>query len=174
MDSIYFPVTMSAFASQAHFNSILGNEAFNIADVKVKTIPLNHPGCCLGYRLEYKQKSFCYITDNELHLENSPKYNRSKVNHLIDFIRGTNVLVIDTTYLDQEYSKKAGWGHSCVSQVVDIADKANVKLLCLYHHDPDQTDDDIDLKLNQAISNLNSRNSKVKCIAPREGERIII
>jgi hypothetical protein len=33
-----------------------------------------------------------------------------------------------------------------VGEVVRLAHEAGVKELCLFHHDPDQTDDDIDLK----------------------------
>lgn len=171
MDSIYFPVTMNAFSSDVTFRT-LSEETLEVGEAKVSTMFLNHPGHCLGYRVDYQGKSFCYVTDNELYLEDSPHYNQLDVDRLINFIRDVDMLVIDTTYSDDEYIKKVGWGHSCVSRVVDVADKAKVKLLCLYHHDPDQTDDDIDLKLNHAIAMLQSRGSKTRCIAPREGEKV--
>lgn len=173
MDSIYFPVTMKEFSAQVTFRA-LTEGSFLIDDITIKTIYLNHPGRCLGFRVEVKEKSFCYITDNELYLEDSPHYSQFEVDRLISFIKDVNVLVIDTTYSDSEYMSKIGWGHSCVSRVVDVADKGNVKLLCLYHHDPDQTDDDIDRKLEQAISLLKSRHSKTRCIAPHEGDRVVI
>lgn len=173
MDSVYFPVTMKEFASQITFRG-LTEETFFIDDVKVESIYLNHPGRCLGYRVSINGKSFCYITDNELHLEDSPHYNQFQVDKLINFIKDASVLVIDTMYTDSEYKSKAGWGHSCVSRVIDIADKANVKLLCLHHHDPDQTDDDIDRKLEEANALLKARNSKTRCIAPHEGDKLVI
>jgi phosphoribosyl 1,2-cyclic phosphodiesterase len=135
---------------------------------------LNHPGRCLGFRVQYNNKIFCYITDHELYLEDVPYYNQFEVDRLINFIKEANVLVIDTTYTDAEYVSKIGWGHSCVSRVVDIADKAQVKLLCIYHHDPDQLDKNIDFKLREATKLLESRHSVTRCIAPREGEKIFI
>lgn len=173
MDSLYFPITIKEFAASLTFRD-LKEESFYVDDLHIQTILLNHPGRCLGYRVQYKNKSFCYITDHELYLENSPYYNQFDVDRLINFIHETNVLVIDTTYTDAEYLKKVGWGHSCVSRVIDIADKAKVKLVCLFHHDPDQLDKDIDLKVKEAKSLLKLRNSKTQCIAPHEGHTIII
>ena len=173
MDSIYFPITVKEFSAKISFHD-LKEESFTIDEVEIQTIFLNHPGSCLGYRIQYNNKVFCYITDHELYLENVPYYNQFEVDRLIHFINEADVLVIDTTYTDAEYVNKIGWGHSCVSRVADIADKAKVKLLCLFHHDPDQSDKNIEFKLNEAKKILASRQSKTRCIAPREGEKITI
>lgn len=171
MDSIYFPITLKEFAAKISFHD-LGEESFHIDDVKVQTLLLNHPGKCLGYRIEYNNKIFCYVTDHELYLEDLPYYNQFDADRIIQFISEADMLVMDTTYTDPEYAAKIGWGHSCVSRVVDIAHKAKVKLLCLYHHDPDQLDKDIDYKLQEANEILQSRNSNTRCISPKEGEKI--
>jgi phosphoribosyl 1,2-cyclic phosphodiesterase len=173
MNRIYFPVTVKEFGATIKYHSI-EERTFYRDRLRIQTIPLNHPGNSLGYRVQYKNKSFCYITDNELYLRNSPYYHQSDIDRLIHFIHKTDVLVIDSTYTDSEYREKTGWGHSCVSRAVDIADKAKVKTVCLYHHDPDQTDKDIDNKLKQAKALLKSRQSKTRCIAPREGSKLII
>jgi phosphoribosyl 1,2-cyclic phosphodiesterase len=173
MDSVYLPFTMKEFAANLTFRN-LNEEDFSIGDVGIRTMLLNHPGKCLGYRVEYKKKSFCYITDNELYMENNPHYNLFELERLIEFVKETDVLVIDSTYTDAQYLQKIDWGHSCISQVVNVADKAKVKLLCLYHHDPEQTDDDIDAKLALAKKLLTERDSSTTCIAPREGEKIVI
>lgn len=173
VESVYYPVSMKEFGAKHTFHD-LTEEKFNINDIQIQTMLLNHPGQCLGYRVQYKNKAFCYITDNELYLEDAPYYNQLAVDHLIQFVHEADVLVIDTTYSDDEYLKKIFWGHSSVSRVIDIADKAKVKLLCLYHHDPDQSDKDIDLKLKHAKSLLKLCSSKTRCIAPREGDNIVI
>lgn len=173
MDTIYFPITIKEFAAKLSFRS-LQEESFYIDELEVQTILLNHPGQCLGYRIQHGKKSFCYVTDNELYLEDSPHYNQHDVDRLIKFIEKTDVLVIDTTYMDDEYSRKVSWGHSSVSRIIDIADKAKVKKLCLYHHDPDQFDVDIDAKLKFAKELLKARQSKTRCVAPREGDILYI
>lgn len=174
MDSLFFPVTMKEFASHVKFRS-LTEESFKIDNISVHTIFLNHPGHCLGYRFDHKGKSLCYITDNELYLkEDKQRYNKEEVDRLISFIKDTDILIIDCTYLDEEYKFKIGWGHSPLSNVVDVADRAKVKLLCLHHHDPDQSDDDIDNKLRQAQKMLKERDSATQVIVPHEGEVIEI
>ncbi len=173
MENVYFPVTMKEFIADKSFHD-LSEESIEVDGLRIQTILLNHPGRCIGYRIDYQNKSFCYVTDNELYLENSPYYSQHEADRIIHFIKDADFVLMDATYSDEEYVKKVGWGHSCVSRVVDIADKANVKLLGLYHHDLYQFDDDIDLKLKQAQDLLEKRNSKTKCIAPAEGSTLII
>ncbi len=167
MDGVYFPIRIKEFAARTYFRD-LREEEFKINDILVKTMLLSHPGTCLGYRLEYKNKSVCYITDNELFPEGSRDYNSNYWSKLTEFIRGTDILITDATYTDEEYLKKVKWGHSAVSQVAKLAHDAEVKELHLIHHDPDQSDDDIDAKLETAQNLLKAWKSKTNCIAPRE------
>lgn len=174
MNGVYFPVEIKEFAAKIDYHP-LTEEKFEIdEDIKMKTILLTHPGRCLGYRIDYKNRSFCYITDNEIYFEDSPFYSQFEIDRLIHFIQEANLVIMDSTYTDKVYPSKINWGHSCVTRVVDIADKAKIDRLCLYHHDPDQTDNDIDAKLKQAQEILKSKNSKTTCIAPQEGDKIIV
>jgi phosphoribosyl 1,2-cyclic phosphodiesterase len=66
------------------------------------------------------------------------------------------------------------WGHSCVSQVVELAARAEVKRLHLFHHDPDQTDADIDAKLREAREALDRRGAQLACDAPAEGSDLVL
>jgi hypothetical protein len=61
-----------------------------------------------------------------------------------------------------------------VSQVVHLAARAEVKRLHLFHHDIDQTDDAIDLKLKEAREGLARLGSKVECDAPAEGSTLVL
>jgi len=83
-------------------------------------------------------------------------------------------LITDATYKDEEYKAKSGWGHSAVGQVAELADKAGVKTLYLFHHDLDQTDADIDSKLKTAQAILDRKKSLTRCVAPKEKERFMI
>jgi len=171
MDGIYFPITMREFASRIYFRD-LGEETFEIEGIRIRTMLLNHPGNCLGYRVEVAGKSVCYITDNELFLPDNPSYNPGYVERLADFCRGADLLITDTTYTDAEYASKVTWGHSCVSQVASLAHRAEVKTLHLFHHDPDQDDDAIDAKLALVREALTALGSGVVCEAPSEGLQV--
>lgn len=173
MSGVYFPVTIKEFSAHLSFHNI-SEGPFTVDDITMQAITLNHPGQCLGFRVSYKNKLFCYVTDNELYLKNSPSYNQFEVDRFIKFIKESDFLIIDATYSDDEYMKKINWGHSCVSRVIEIAHEANVKCVCLHHHDPDQTDKDIENKLSYAQQLLKKLNSKTICIVACEGEEIVI
>lgn len=174
MNHINFPATLKDMYAQISFTKLEETGSLNINEVNIKTHRLNHPGICIGYRIEYNNKSICYITDNELYLHDSSQFNKAIVDQLINFINESDVLIIDATYTDSEYSSKLNWGHSCISEVVNVAIQAKTKLLCLHHHDPNQTDDDIDLKLETANILIKKMHSTTKCIAPHEGDIIIV
>ena len=89
---------------------------------------------------------------------------------MAEFCHKADALITDTTYTDEEYETKIGWGHSCISKVAQLADMAEVKNLYLYHHDPDQTDKDIDQKHEMTAKALSDRNSLVNLNCPKEGQ----
>ncbi len=167
MDGVYFPITIKEFGARVYFRN-LKEEAFEIEGIKIKTMLLNHPGQCLGYRVEYNTRTICYITDNELYPKSNQFYSEKYLDKLTDFVMNTDALIIDSTYTDEEYERKIGWGHSSVGQVVDLADRAGVKILYLFHHDPDHKDADIDKKLETAQAMLEKRKSATRCVAPKE------
>ena len=173
MESVYFPVTIREFGARLVFRD-LREEKLKFGPVTIDTMLLRHPGYCLGYKLTCRGRVICYITDNELYLPTNPRHDARYVQRLAQFVRGADVLITDTTYRDHEYPSKVDWGHSCVSQVADLAARAEVKRLHLFHHDPDQTDADIDLKLDETRKELARLGSKVVCEAPAEGLELVL
>ena len=167
MESVYFPVTIREFGARLVFHD-LREEVLDFGPVRVESILLKHPGYCLGYKLSCYGRIVCYITDNELYLKSDPRYDLAYVERLANFVRGADVLITDTTYRDHEYPSKVDWGHSCVSEVADLAARAEVKRLHLFHHDTDQTDDDIDLKVQETREALRLLGANVECDAPAE------
>ncbi|HEX5477003.1 MAG TPA: response regulator [Burkholderiales bacterium] len=173
MESVYFPVTVREFGSHLTFRD-LREETLEFGPVRIDSMLLSHPGYCLGYRLTAHERKICYITDNELYLPTDKRHNPRYLEQLTRFVRGADILITDTTYRDQDYGAKVDWGHSCVSQVAGLAARAEVKRLHLFHHDIDQTDEVIDLKLAEARVALSRLGSEVECEAPAEGSRIVV
>ncbi|MGB0681952.1 MAG: response regulator [Magnetovibrionaceae bacterium] len=171
MEDIYFPITMKEFGARVYFRNVKDG-TFEVDQIPVTAMMLSHPGYCLGYRIDYNGRKIAYVTDNELYLKDNPAYNQHYVNRLVDYLKDVDVLITDTTYMDEEYSSKVHWGHSCIGEVVKVADAAGVKQLCLFHHDPDQNDDAIDVKLETSAKMLANLGSSVKVTAPAEGDRI--
>lgn len=173
MEGVYFPVTIREFGAHVVFRD-LREETLDFGAVKIETLLLKHPGSCLGYKVTCHGRSACYITDNELYLPSDPRRDQRYLERLTDFVRGTDVLITDTTYRDHEYPSKVDWGHSCVSEVADLAVRADVKRLHLFHHDPDQSDDDIDRKLDETRAHVARLGGSVEVDAPAEKYKLVL
>jgi len=120
MDGVYFPITIHEFASHVEFNDIK-EETFKVDGITIDTMLLSHPGYCLGFRIHYKRRRICYITDNELFPKDNENFEPGYVKKLLKFIHGADMLIMDCTYTDDEYKARIGWGHSPVSAVVELA-----------------------------------------------------
>ena len=173
MEDVFFPITMREFAAHVYFRNVAEGE-YDIDRVKVSTMLLSHPGHCLGYRIDYRERSICYVTDNELFPKWTPYHDAHYFEQLADFIAGADVLITDATYTDDEYKTKVKWGHSCLSEVARLATLGEVKALHLFHHDPGQTDDDIDEKLAATRQLIEKRGSGVACFAPSDGQQFLV
>lgn len=173
MDGVYFPVTIKQFAARVYFRD-LHEEELRIGKVDVRTMLLNHPGQTLGYRLEYRGRRICYVTDNEMYPPGNPHHDDGYMQRLAEFCRGADVLITDTTYSDAEYPAKTEWGHSCPSQVAELATRAGAGVLHIFHHDPGQSDDDIDRKLEETQRHLERLGSPTRAVCPVEGQTVLL
>ncbi|MDZ7265909.1 MAG: MBL fold metallo-hydrolase [candidate division KSB1 bacterium] len=67
---------------------------------------------------------------------------------LIEFARDADVLIHDAQYTHDEYADPhfptQGFGHSTVEMACEVARKARVGRLILFHHDPRHADEDMD------------------------------
>ncbi len=166
MDGAHFPIKPENLPSQYECiiedpMDFLNDQGFNIS-----RIPTNHPGGGFGYRIDHKNRSVVYITDNEL----EPPYEKTtKFDEFTRFIKHADVLIHDAQYLEQDMPLKHGWGHSIVSQVCKLAAAAEVKHLVLFHHDPERTDEQIDSIQDTARSWFKKNEYKIKCTAAFEG-----
>ena len=165
MEAVYFPVAVKEFSSRVYFKE-LSEGQFEIEGLAVKAIGLHHPGMTLGYLVEGPGgKRVAYMTDNEL-VKDGEDYNRAR---LVELISGSDVLIHDANYLDQEYPSKVGWGHSALSEVLKLAADAKVKKLYLYHHDLHHDDETVSAKEAFGRQYFAERKLDIECVAAAEG-----
>ena len=69
---------------------------------------------------------------------------------------------------------KRGWGHSTFADILDLAQKAEVKRMALFHHDPLHDDDKLDARLAESVALITSRKLAIECFAAREGQVVEI
>jgi phosphoribosyl 1,2-cyclic phosphodiesterase len=185
MATPFFPVKLEALPGRIEIRK-LDKFQFNIGKVKVRAKILNHPGVCVGYRLDTSQGSVAFLPDNEpydaLQIHSlksrrlSPKQTRSRAEEaraeLVDFLDGCAVMILDTQYTDDEYKEHLGWGHGSISTAVSLALDAHIKKLILFHHDPAHDDDAIDAMAAQARKLVSATGKKLDVEAAREGAEI--
>jgi phosphoribosyl 1,2-cyclic phosphodiesterase len=133
-----FPVPLEAMQSTMSFHDFGTGDDFELAKgVRVRTAPLNHPNGATAYRIEHGGKSICYVTDTE-HIPGKPDQ------RVLGLIQGADLVVYDSTYTDDEFPSKVGWGHSTWQEAVRLCRMADVKKLAIFHHDPEHDDDIMD------------------------------
>ena len=171
MDGVYFPIKIQEFSANVDFRD-LKEEDITIGGIGIRTMLLNHPGYCLGYRVSYNGRVLCYMTDNEIYPPQSEHYTPGHLERFENFVKDADVLIADSTYTADVYASKINWGHSAVEQVAALAGKAGVKTLFLFHHDPSQSDNDIDRKLELATAVLRKNRWETQCLLPVEKQAI--
>ncbi|CAN7575727.1 MULTISPECIES: MBL fold metallo-hydrolase [Ensifer] len=104
------------------------------AGVTIRTMSLNHPGGCVGYRIEWNGRAVALVYDTE----HEPGVLDPGV---LELIAGAELFVYDCTYLESEMEHFQGYGHSTGMHGARLAMAAGVKQLAMFHHDPSRTDE---------------------------------
>jgi phosphoribosyl 1,2-cyclic phosphodiesterase len=167
MEPALFPIGLDALDARKSIWSLVGGESIELRDnqqtpriIKIVSLSDNnkphpvilthnspaHPNGVILYRVFFQNKSVVYATD----LEETP----GGYPDVIEFARDADILIHDAQYLESEYASAAnprkGWGHSTVESATEVAKKAGIKRLVLFHHEPTHDDRCIDQILKLA------------------------
>ena len=181
MESNYFPIGLRQLPSNITFFEQLEME-FHVGPVRVRSIFANHPGICVGYRVDTSTGSIAFLPDHESYArmrlhpraggeqgQATQDYCRDENQKLTEFLRGVDVLILDSQYDEAEYQTHIGWGHSCYADSVATAIAAGVKQLFLFHHDPAHDDARVSRMVAHARELAARQNSALIIEAAREG-----
>jgi phosphoribosyl 1,2-cyclic phosphodiesterase/ActR/RegA family two-component response regulator len=187
MESPYFPISMQQMPGHISIQEVKGLD-FKVGQVPVQAQFLNHPGACTGYRLKTPGGDISYLPDVELfqRLRSTAEIDTDRLakdagiftdeqdRKVVEFIRGSEVLILDAQYNADEYLTHLGWGHSCAEDSVAFALKAGVKRLFLFHHDPDHNDEEVSRMVSRAREMVARRGSSMLVEAAREGVELVL
>ncbi len=177
MDPTYFPIELDDMGAELKFRN-LSEDSYTINNIKFETLYVNHPGNSLGYKFHLNDKSVVYISDNEP-FDTAATASEGMVGEdgnqkLIDFVKDCDILIHDAQYTQEEYEKHRTWGHSPFTFTVDMALKAGVQQLVLFHHDPLHDDDAVDTILKAARERAQNSGHRMEIIAAQEGLEITV
>jgi len=176
MTSSYFPVSFRDLGGSVMADYLQdGKKVIN--GVSVSTFALNHPGGCFAYCLAKDGRKIVYATDNELEIQPGDVFPdledtgplRQMPEKLVEFVQGADLFICDAQFDEEAYSSKKTWGHSSCFSATDLAIRAKVKNLALFHHDPEDTDSFIDQKVLACRRRANRHGARIVICAAREG-----
>ncbi len=130
----YLPFPLDSLAGIRGFRDLRAGEVVAPSpELRIATAPLRHPGGAIGYRIAYRGRSACYVTDTE-----HPPEGRD--GHVMALIADADLVIYDSTFTDEEYPARRGWGHSTWQEGVRLCEAAAAGRLVAFHHDPSHDD----------------------------------
>jgi DNA-binding response OmpR family regulator len=178
MDPEYFPVALGDMAGNVNVTDV--RDTFEVGPFTVRSEFMNHPGVTLGYRVEVAGNVIVYATDTEPfagifeHRDGDKEFGRKLDSRLIELVDNADVYIGDAQYTDEEYKGKVGWGHSACTDAMEVALAANVKRFVLFSHDPMQSDDLVDAKVEKCRGLALDRGSDLEVVGAAEGQTIAL
>jgi ribonuclease BN (tRNA processing enzyme) len=158
----FFPVNVEQLRGSIHFNEVLDQEV-TVGSAKVMVRQVPHVGTTLGFRVESEGVSIAFVSDHQ-----QPADQSFVDRNVLELCEGVDLLIHDAQYTPEEFVMKSDWGHSTIAYAVHVAHEAGARELCLFHHDPLHSDDDIDRLLGEARS-MKEASTLHSVIAASEG-----
>jgi phosphoribosyl 1,2-cyclic phosphodiesterase len=185
MKSPFFPIAMRELSARIDIKRLTEME-FSAGKVQVRARFVNHPGVCAGYRLFTSAGSIAFLPDhepyqflhsakaNDMSPEEAKKTAEEEGTGLVEFLHGSDILILDAQYTDTEYESHVGWGHGSVSSAVSLGLDAKVHKLLLFHHDPGHDDTKVDAMVEDARQLVRDSGKELEVDAACEGKEIVL
>ena len=161
-----FPVRLRDVAARLELHDApMGR--FEIGGLEITAQTVIHPGQTLGYRISDGESTVAYLPDHEPALGTDGMPERADWTSGHDLAAGADLLLHDAQYTTDEYEQRVGWGHSRVTDAVDLAKLAGAQRLVTFHHDPAHNDETLDDMLGVARARAGDA---LEVMPGREGE----
>jgi phosphoribosyl 1,2-cyclic phosphodiesterase len=156
-----FPVKYTDLKAQMHYEKEC-REELNIGSVSIIPIPISHPNGGSGYKFSEDDKSFVFLTDNELGVVHP---GGREFNEYVEFTSQADLLIHDGEYTPEEYKIFKSWGHSVYTDVLELTARAGVKKLGLFHLNQERYDDDMDEIISNCRKQISDQGLGIDCFA---------
>jgi phosphoribosyl 1,2-cyclic phosphodiesterase/CheY-like chemotaxis protein len=154
LDSDYFPVQLEDMRATLRFVTMT-EQKVTVGPYEVQWEYTNHPGAAIAYKAVINGTTVVWMPDNEFAQGYIGPPQELTLDHpyvvphlpIVDFLRGADVVIGESQYMNDEYPKKIGWGHTMLSNGCALMKLAGVKRWLVTHHDPVHTDDFLERKI---------------------------
>jgi phosphoribosyl 1,2-cyclic phosphodiesterase len=148
-----FPVSLRELAASFHFHE-LPDRVMEIGEFMVHTQLIIHPNPTIGYRIQSSRTAVTYLPDHEPALAGRTFPHDKSWTSGYKLAEGTDLLIHDTQYTEEEYGGRIGFGHSSIRHAFQFAQLSNVKHFAPFHHDPTHNDDTLDRMFAQTMREM--------------------
>jgi phosphoribosyl 1,2-cyclic phosphodiesterase len=141
----HFPIGPTELRGEWRFHALEpGDYTIEGFAVRAREIP-HKGGRTFGYRISDGDATMAYLSDHSpTTLGPGPEGIGEYHEHALELARAADVLLHDAQYTVEELRERPEFGHSAIDYAVNLAVRAGVRRLVLFHHDPPRTDDAID------------------------------
>jgi len=167
-----FPVDFSRMGADIEFVRLEPGRDYEIGGLAVCAKRQRHGGDSYGYRFTKDGKVVVYSSDSEHKLEDP-----TETQSFVEFFAGADLVIFDAQYsLADAVSVKEDWGHSSNIVGVELAQRARVKHLCMFHHEPIFDDDKIAAVLRETrrLEEITHADHRVEISAAWDGLEITV
>ena len=145
-----FPVRLADLPNHPVIHELDQSE-FEIGPFRIKSEFICHPGPTLGYRIQHGANVLAYMPDHELQLGSANFPLDPEWTSGFEIAVKADLLFHDGAYSFSQYEQKVGWGHSAVRDTIQFAQLCQVKKLSIFHHEPTNTDEQLDEILRRNV-----------------------
>jgi len=148
-----FPVSVRELLSELRFYE-LPSVNIEIGEFTIMSQLVMHYNPTLGYRIQGPNATITFLPDHNpaLGVKNFPEDKDWTSGYYL--AKGTDLLIHDAQYTDEEYLERVGFGHSSIRNAFRFSDLAAVKQFVPFHHDPMHNDDMLDEIFASAVEEM--------------------
>jgi phosphoribosyl 1,2-cyclic phosphodiesterase len=148
MSPPHFPIGPTELRGEWHFAGLeSGTHHIEGFDVLALDIP-HKGGRAFGYRISDGTSAVAYLSDHgPVALGSGPDGWGPYHPTAMALADGVDLLFHDAQYTAEELPARAAYGHSAAEYAVALGERAGARQVMLFHHDPERTDDAVDVLL---------------------------
>jgi phosphoribosyl 1,2-cyclic phosphodiesterase len=155
----YFPLPLDEILGDIRFHEVC-NDEFPIGRATVTVRPVPHLGPTVGYRVRWAGGTVAYVSDHQ-----APPDLEHVDDAVLELCDGVDLLIHEGQYTPREFLAKADWGHCTIDYAIRVAAESGARRLCLFHHDPWRSDDELDALVAAARTTIRGATEEVMAAA---------
>ena len=159
----FFPIREAQLNATIEYATVRPGVPVIVGSATITPIVLNHPVLNFGYRIDCDGQSIFFTGDYEPQLNiydpqddeyaEFQSFIDAKWDEIVLSMKDVDALIVDSSYTDEEYASKQGWGHGTYDSGIKLATEANAKKLFFTHHEPTRSDANLDAIYQSLLQN---------------------